>query len=439
MTSFGWFQPSVLGMQGQSHAMQVIGSNIANLRTTAYKRSDTQFETVLGHTMAGADATPGSDGSLANHADVGGVRPVDLARISEAGAIATTGRPLDLAIAGDGFFTLATGGGDIVYGRDGGFVVGPGPLVTVTEPGGGSITVNSGYLVDRNGYSVLGWPTAADGSVAAAGAPAPMRVDDYAFVSDGRATAMATLAVNLPANDEAGAGVYGQRLQVFDAGARPRSLDVTFSRAPEANTWSFVVAGAPGDAVTVSPPADPLAPSGVGEDLRFDAMGRLLAPDSYSVSVAHADGGVSAFTLDLLGSTQIATDFLVADSGQDGYGPGTMQSFAIDAEGTVVGSFSNGETRPLYRLALADFANVDGLERQGGNVFAASDWSGAAVLGTAGSGGLGSVSAGGLEQSNVELEDEFSHMIMTQTAYNSSATAFRTMDEMLTTVRDLKR
>jgi flagellar hook protein FlgE len=105
----------------------------------------------------------------------------------------------------------------------------------------------------------------------------------------------------------------------------------------------------------------------------------------------------------------------------------------------VVGLFDNGRSRSLYRLALADFVNPDGLAPLSGNVYAVSGDSGPPVLGGAGEAGLGLISPGTVETSNVDLAQEFSRMILTQNAYNSAATAFRTLVEMSETARDLYR
>jgi flagellar hook protein FlgE len=435
MTGFGWFQSSALGMQGQSHALEVISGNIANMTTAGFKRLDTEFKTVLSRTWE-STSTPYP---LSTHSDIGGVAPVDFARIADQGEIKSTGRALDLAIGGRGFFVLNSelgGGGTTRFTRDGGFDIAAGAPVAVADPNGGTITGNEGYLVDANGHFLQGWAADPTGTVIPSAGTAAIRVDPFAHGDVGAATTAVSLTANLPAGLAAGAS-RNYRLQVYDGNAGSRGLDLVFEKLPAANTWGVRVAGEPGDAVTVTPP-DPGGGAGDGEPLAFDPFGRPTAPLAYTVAVAHADGAATAFTLDVADLSQFAADFSVTDVAQDGRPQGDLEAIAFDDEGYVVGRFANGASRPLYRLALANFVNPDGLTPMAGNLYAEGERSGPPTLGVVGEAGLGTVSPESLELSNVDLADEFSRMIVTQNAYNSSATAFRTVDEMTEAARDLK-
>jgi flagellar hook protein FlgE len=177
----------------------------------------------------------------------------------------------------------------------------------------------------------------------------------------------------------------------------------------------------------------------VAEPLVFDAAGGLVGPLRYTVSVAHAGGTNSDFTLDVSDFSQFAGDFVPFDYSHDGFPVGNLESVAFDNGGYVLGRFDNGMERRLYKLALADFVNADGLTALDGNVYAVSANSGEATLAGANEGGNGGLFAGSQELSNVDIADEFSRMIMTQHAYNASATAFRTADEMTQEASDLKR
>jgi flagellar hook protein FlgE len=128
---------------------------------------------------------------------------------------------------------------------------------------------------------------------------------------------------------------------------------------------------------------------------------------------------------------------LAYDYTRDGYAPAALSGIEFNDRGEVIGRFDNGRTRPLYRLALADFANPDDLGQLSGNVYAESETSGQTTVAGAGESGLGKINPGTLEKSNVDLAQEFGRMILTQNAYNSSATAFRTIDEMTEVARDL--
>jgi flagellar hook protein FlgE len=433
MTAFGWFQPSVLGMTGQSRALEVISGNIANVTTTAYKRTESDFQTLLSRSWAGPSAAAGN-APVTFQSDIAGVAAIDRLRASDPGAIKGTGRDLDLAINGDGFFVLDDGAGGSVYSRDGAFTIAP-----VSDPTAATGAESAGYLVDGSGRALQGWAyTGAAAGAAAGGALGPMRVDSGAFADDGEPTTLAALGLNLPASDSAGSSrTYA--MGILDSARMPHTLDLTFTKAQQPNTWSLAVSADPGAGITITPPStDTGAPAGSGQALSFDGSGSLTAPPRYTIGVTHADGATSSFELDVSRLTQLAGDFAVSSFEQNGRVAGALSAISFDAEGHVVGVFENGFSRPLYTIALADFASPDGLDPLSGNVFAASAASGAPSVGQAGENGLGEITPSALELSNVSLEDEFSRMIVTQSAYNSSATAFRTMDEMTETARDLK-
>jgi len=439
MTGFGLFQPSVSGMTGHSHAMQTISGNIANVTTNAYKRAETSFSSVLSRTYSSAPASGGLSGSLSTQSDIGGIRPTDNLRVRDSGEISGTGRQLDLAISGAGFFVLnteLTGAGEEVYSRDGALDIAIGDEITLTDPSGQPFTTNEGYLADSNGYFLQGWAADANGTITTGGATGAMRVDDYAFTDLGQATTAASLSLNLPASANAGA-TDSYTLEVFDDGAVARNVNIAFTKAATANTWSVQFSADTGDSFAISPPDASLIP-GAGQSLNFDSFGQLTSPTAYTVAIAHPSGASTNFTLDVSELSQWAGGFIFNEAAQDGYGPGDLASFEFDERGRVIGSFTNGTTRPLYQVALADFANVDGLTPLAGNVYTVSEKSGEAAIGAAGTDGLGAIIPNAIETSNVDLAHEFSRMIMTQNAYNSSATAFRTVDEMTELARDLK-
>jgi flagellar hook protein FlgE len=249
MPGLASFQTSISGMSGQSHALDVIGANIANVTTGGYKRSETSFQTVLSDTVAFHPGNPDAPGPASVQSDLAGIRPRDNVRISQPGEYAATGRDLDIAVAGRGFLILDSspdGSGATVYGRDGQLSV-----ATLAGPGGAVAGETQGYLVDKNGYFLQGWPAAPDGSFPSGGASASMRVDADAFTSVGAPTTAATLAVNLPADDTVGR-TESYTIDVFDSAAKQRSLQLSFAKQA-ANTWSLVASGGPAATVTITP------------------------------------------------------------------------------------------------------------------------------------------------------------------------------------------
>jgi len=195
MSGYGLFQPATLGMQSQAHRLSTIGVNIANVNTGGFKRTDTEFETLL------------SDTSF-QQSDLGGVKPYARSTNDVQGLITSTQGTLDLAITGDGFFAVQpefSGATEVFFTRDGSFNVNTvdGQTSSVTSDDGATISVANGYLVDKNGYFLLGSAAEADGSFSSSAA-APMRVDQYAFTDTGQTTTTAALEINLPANNEFG-------------------------------------------------------------------------------------------------------------------------------------------------------------------------------------------------------------------------------------------
>ncbi len=430
MSVYGLFQPSVLGMESQTHALNAIAQNISNVNTGGFKRTDVHFATVLSRTVSSAPgASPANPPSGSIQSDLGGVRPYDAARISLPGQILPTDRNLDIALTGNGFFAFnqrPDGSGEAFFGRDGRLVTQLG-----TGGGGGGGGSSEAYLVDKNGYYVMGWEAAADGRFPSTStAPAGMRVDPDYFGLQGEPTTAATLQANLPATDPVGSR-RRYVFDIYDSAAQRRDIDFTFTKtAPLA--WDVAITGGAGDVLSIQPGPTP-------EPLRFAADGGLVSPGAYALDIAHTDGNTSSFTVDTSLMTQFGDSFGITAASRDGFPAGRLSSVRIDPDGVVTGLFDNGNNKPLYRLAIADFNNPDGLAERNGNVYVESGLSGPALIGAAGENDLGSILAFAQEISNVDIAEEFTKMIRTQHAYNASALSFRTTDEMTEVARDLKR
>lgn len=226
------------------------------------------------------------------------------------------------------------------------------------------------------------------------------------------ATTRAALAGNLPSDAAVGTAVERQ-IRVFDGNGAERALNITFSRT---NTgWS--VAG-----------ADANGANGSGA-LTF-ANGTLTSGGTLNV------GGI---TVDLGAVTGFAQMDTVTVTGQNGAEAGKLESFTLAADGSVVGAFSNGSTQVLAQVALAKFTNAEGLEKAGGSTYVATANSGAAQLGVPGDAGLGSLSSGSLEMSNVDLSQEFTNLIVAQRGFQANARIITTSDEVLQELGNLKR
>ncbi|MGY8991072.1 MAG: flagellar hook-basal body complex protein, partial [Rhodospirillales bacterium] len=204
MPLFGAFAPSVSAMTSQSHALNVIGKNIANVTTGGYKRIDTHFASLVSAPLARGGGAGGDVTEVKSSSDFGGIRTKDFNRIQDQGNVVSSLSDLDIAINGQGMFILNTGAGgtgETLYTRDGALQVLTGAQLTTNGIGDIPITVDSGFLADKNGYLLQGIPANPDGSFSL-GTLADMRVDTFAFSDFFLPTSTGSLTMNLPSNDD---------------------------------------------------------------------------------------------------------------------------------------------------------------------------------------------------------------------------------------------
>ncbi|MDH3335537.1 MAG: flagellar hook-basal body complex protein [Rhodospirillaceae bacterium] len=415
MSIYGALSSSMMAMMGHSQSMNTIAMNIANVNTGGYKSSETRFSTVL------------SD-KLSTVSDLGGMRPTDHQRVDMQGLLTASPRDLDLAINGSGFFLLNTkvdGSGETFLTRDGSFTQTTGEDIQATDEFGNTFTTKASYLVDKNGYFVQGWDTDYLGNFTPGGATKSLRVDQYAFVERGAATTSASVILNIPAQSAVG-DTHTYDIQIFDEAGKSQEALLNFTKTG-VNTWDFNATYNSG--ATTSPV----------QSLTFDGKGALVTPTNANIAFAFTGGSSATVDFNLEGMTQFSGDFSPYSFSQNGLGASSMRSLGFDENGNVNGKFFDSTHRPLYRLALGVVSNPNALIMKNGNVFKESPESGGITLNYAKEQGIAQFSPFSLEMSNVDLADEFSKMIMTQNAYNSSATVFRTVDEMTVTAKDLKR
>ena len=381
----------ISGLRSHQTMLDVTGNNIANVNTTGFKSSAVEFQDTLSQLIKGATG-PQAQAGGSNPAQIGlGVQVAGISTNFAQGSAQATGRPTDLMISGDGFFVVQQGGENL-YTRAGSFDFDA-----------------SGRLVAPGGALVMGW-TATGGAISTGSALGPITLDKNA-IAPAVATTTATVTGNLP-SDAATGTTLSRDIQVYDATGTARQMSLTFTKT--AAGWD--VAGADG------------ANTATGS-LTF-TNGALTSGSSLTL------GGVA---VDLSGVSGFADLSTVSISGQDGREPGTLQSYSLSSDGTLVGSFSNGATEPMARIALANFANPGGLQKAGGSTYRASIDSGTATLGTAGTDGLGTLQSGSLEMSNVDLSQEFTNLIVAQRGFQANARIITTSDEVLQELTNLKR
>jgi flagellar hook protein FlgE len=402
---------AISAMQIHQSYLDVISMNISNVNTVAYKSSRVSFEEMLSQTMRYGSA-PREGVSGTNPVQIGlGARLAGVDTVFTQGNLRATGKRTDLAIQGRGFFVLGQGD-DRFYSRDGTADVGV-----------------DGFVVNpTSGLRILGWTADANGNVNTDGAIGPISVPFG--LGEARATTTVDLQGNLDTATAVGAGTTAS-VAVYDSLGNLHVFAMTLTRTGVSGwTWGLTTTDPAVTAVTLA-----------GTALTFDAAG-LLVPGvpAPSVQITYNNGAnASAVALDLSSVTQLAQAAKVNAVSQDGLAPGSLIDFGISEYGEVVGLYSNGLSRTIGQIALAEFNNPAGLIRSGGNLFLPSANSGLAQVGAAGDGARGRIAAGFLEMSNVDLAREFTDMIVAQRGFQANSRVISTSDEVLQELVNLKR
>ncbi|MCL3860863.1 flagellar hook protein FlgE [Actinotalea sp. K2] len=385
----------ISGLRAHQTMLDVTGNNIANVNTTGFKASQTQFQDTLSQVLTNAGGGQEGIGGT-NPAQVGlGVRVAGVTTNFQQGAAQLTNRSTDMMISGDGFFMVRKGA-EQFYSRAGAF----------------DFDAN-GQLVTPDGGLVRGWAAAGDGSIDTNGPLTDLRLP-IATLMGARATTGATFEGNLPTDAVAGT-VLNREVDVYDAAGTLQSLSLAFTRTAAGWDVSAMRGGVP--VGTVSP-------------LTFNADGTLASGGTM------AAGGVDVDLSTLTGYAGLTT---VEASAQDGRSAGTLQSFTINADGTLLGQFSNGLKQAVGRVALATFTNPAGMEKAGGSLYRTTVNSGDPQVGAAGTGGRGELTGGALEMSNVDLSAEFTNLIIAQRGFQANSRVITTSDELLQELVNLKR
>jgi flagellar hook protein FlgE len=424
MSLQGTFNTAVQAMNSQSQFMSNIATNIANVNTTAYKAQDTHFATLLNH------VTP-SDKRFFT------VNTFDFRNVDKQGTIASTNRAFDLAVSGRGFVVTNTqqdGSGTWQYTRDGAFF---GQAVDL-----GIDTDNNGQndqgtlLVTANGSFVYGWKADEDGNIDRPDSLSALT--PVLFSNDSIFPARATSAISMQGNlSSVDRGRQNVGLQFFDADGQSRTLSIGFTDVPTGvNEFNLDMECLDADGQPVVVDFDP-------PNITFDKVGNITFPtDGVFTVIVNDATGPQTMTVDFSRLTQLGSEgkLTIQSTDQDGYPEGRLDNAYFTKDGVLVGSYTNHEVRRLYQLPIATFEADNNLEAKPGNIFVQTREAGSLRLNSIGSPtGRTQFVVGALEQSTVDLADQFSKMIVTQRAYSSAATVLRTADEMTQAARDLKR
>ncbi len=417
------------GLDAASTDLTVIGDNIANANTVGFKASRASFESTLAQNLLGG----GSNGQAGL-----GTRLQAIQRISTQGALANTGIATDLAIDGAGFFAVKGNQGGI----EGQFY---------TRAGQFSLDQN-GYLVNLDGLRVQGYLADPTGQVLPS--LGDLKVGELA--APPRSTANVTVKANLQSDaavvpaafdptDPIKTSNFSSSTTVYDSLGKAHQVDLYFKKTAS-GAWDFhgltdgggVSGGTAGTEAEVA--------TGT---LTFDSDGKLTGVTQTSNFNPIDATGPQALTFNfgtptpggsgVDGITQFANPSTTTFVNQDGYGAGDLSSLKINQTGDIVGAFTNGQSRTVGRVALADFAAPDKLSRIGGNLFQEVPESGQPAIGDPSKGGRGSLVAGALEQSNVDLASEFVKMIAAQRGFEANSKTLTTADQLLSELIAIKR
>ena len=403
------FEQGLSGLNAASKSLDVIGNNVANASTVGFKQSQAQFADVYATSMAG---------SAGGQAGIG-VRVATVAQQFGQGNITTTNNSLDMAVSGSGFFRMDTNG-SITYTRNGQFQLDK--TGDIVNSQGGHLT---GFLPNAAGVIVATTPADIVISTAdllpnqTANVTAGLNLDSRMAIPG-----VAPFNANNPLtfNNSTSSTIYDSL-----GGAHTASL---YFAKTGVNTWNSYLTV---DGAQVG--------AGALTAMTFNSSGVLTAPVAAVTSAAFTPaGGGAAQTLsfNFTGTSQFGSTFGVNSLSQDGYASGHMTGFSTGSDGVVTGRYSNGQTKTLAQVVLANFANDQGLQPLGNNQWAETSASGTPLVGVPGSASLGLLQTSATEDSNVDLTAELVNMITAQRVYQANAQTIKTQDQVLQTIVNLR-
>jgi flagellar hook protein FlgE len=429
----------ITGLSINSDGMSVVANNIANANSKGFKKDRAEFEDLLS-----VDLSTG-----AGSAQIGrGGRLKDVRTMHTQGSLAVTDNLTDLAVQGMGFFVVSN------------------PKTETMESAGkfytriGSFVFDKdGYLADGAGGRVQGYLADPDGNIATR--LTDVRVETN-IIPPSR-TNEVKLDLNLDSrskvlqepfdvNKAEQTSNFSNTITIYDSQGASHQMTVFFKRLEDSDGISWKWHAAVDGSEVLESNGSKMVEIGTGT-VKFDSNGNLLEEIQEEFEVNFAGGAAPNQKINIDfgtnrnseggngvgGSKSIASKSVINLHSQNGYEAGNIKSLRIDLDGTLVGVFTNGIVRPLGALALATFENQDGLMKAGHNHFYATTESGPAKIGMAQTGSRGSVYASSLEESNVDLAQEFVNMIMTQRGFQANSRSITTTDSMYEEVINLKR
>jgi flagellar hook protein FlgE len=403
------FRIALSGLNAAQSDLNVTANNIANTSTNGFKGSRTEFADLFAVSLQG----------VSSNASGNGVRVAAVTQQFAQGNIEFTDSNLDLAVSGQGMFVLSDNGA-LAYTRAGAYQMN-----------------RDGYVVNSAGQRLQVYPPIAGGGFNTGG------LSDLRLLttdSAPAATGNIEYILNLPANaspppvavfDPNDPNSFNQAtsLTLFDSLGATHTGTMYFTKTATANQWSTQLAI---DGTLVGAPQT-LQYSATG--LQTAPVGGLVAFPAYTPTTGAAPMQV---TVDLAQSTQFGGNFAVNSVTQDGYTTGRLIGIDISDTGIVNARFTNGNSQPLGQIAIANFANPQGLQQLGNTQWAETFASGQALRGQAGNSGFGLVQSGALESANVDVTEQLVNMITAQRNFQANAQMISTADQITQTIINMR-
>jgi flagellar hook protein FlgE len=420
------------GLEASSLELSVVGDNIANANTIGFKGARAAFADAMAQNLIGDTPLGGGQRGL-------GVKLQVVQKILTQGSLVNTGLATDLGIEGSGFFAVKGSSG----GQTGTFYTRAGQFTLDAD----------GYLVSLAGLRVQGYAADPKGVIG-------NQLGDLQ-VGNASTSPLASTSITLKANLQSDAVVpaaawdpadpvntsnFASTATLYDSLGKAHTVDIYFRKTAD-GAWDWhaltdggnLTGGVPGTATEIA-----------NGDMTFGSSGEMLThnqtvnfnpnlavnpqPLTFNFGDPTGTGGTG-----LLGITQFAAPSTTSFANQDGYDSGVLVRISIDTQGQAVGVFTNGQTRPLGQVAVANFEAPDQLARTGGNLFSQTRDSGKPTIGVPAEGGRGKIVAGALEQSNVDMASEFIRMIASQRAFQANSKTLTTADQLLAELMTIKR
>lgn len=421
------FQQGLSGLNAAAKNLDVIGNNVANSGTVGFKQSFAQFSDMYAASLSGSGAL-----------QIGiGTKVSNVVQQFTQGNVTNTTNPMDTAISGPGFFRMVDAAGAITYSRNGQFQLD-----------------KNGFLVNNQGNQVTGYMPVNGAIVQAQLQPLQFSTADLTPVMSSNLTvglnldSRTVLPVNAAFNPLDPASYNSSTsLSVYDSLGGTHVATLYFQRqsngaVPPAptNSWNayLTVDGAAVAGAAAVPPATQLA------QLQFDSLGKLVAPAlGLATSAALFPASVTVDPTQVLNfdfglSTQYGGNFGVNSLNQDGYASGRLSGFTTSTDGVILGRYTNGQSRPLGQIVLANFTSPQGLQPLGNNAWSETSASGQPLPGIPGSSSLGLLQSSAVEDSNVDLTAELVNMITAQRVYQANAQTIKAQDTILQTIVNLR-